>query len=138
MFTIFSATLLYYVSGYLEQGLLVREQAKLLKNYTSSVSFKLDILSLLPTDLLYIMIGTSCENKVPCGVIVRMNRLFRFPRMQEFFDRTETRTNFPYAFRIAKLICYILVIIHWNACFFFAMSYVIGFGTDSWVSRLCW
>lgn len=114
----------------------MRERTKLLKNYTSSISFKLDILSLLPTDVFYMMIGTSCDSKVPCAVIVRMNRLFRFPRMQEFFDRTETRTNFPYAFRIAKLIFYILVIIHWNACFFFAMSYAIGFGTDSWVSKL--
>lgn len=27
----------------------------------------------------------------------------------------------------------ILVLIHWNACFYFAISYVIGFGTDNWV-----
>lgn len=114
---------------------MVRERSKLLKNYASSITFKLDLLSLLPTDILYITIGTSCNNRVPCAVIVRVNRLFRFPRMLEFFDRTETRTNFPYAFRIAKLIFYILVIIHWNACFFFAMSYAIGFGTDTWVSR---
>ncbi|XP_035215640.1 cyclic nucleotide-gated cation channel alpha-3-like [Stegodyphus dumicola] len=122
-------------TGYLEQGLLVRDRSKLVKNYTSSISFKLDIISLLPTDILYVVIGTSCKTKVPCGVIVRLNRLFRFPRMLEFFDRTETRTNFPYAFRIAKLIFYILVIIHWNACFFFAMSYAIGFGTDTWVYK---
>ncbi|GFQ72183.1 cyclic nucleotide-gated cation channel subunit A [Trichonephila clavata] len=122
-------------TGYLEQGLLVRDRSKLIKNYTSSIAFKLDIISIFPTDLLYVIIGTSCEGKVPCAVIVRLNRLFRFPRMLEFFDRTETRTNFPYAFRIAKLILYILVIIHWNACFFFAMSYAIGFGTDSWVYK---
>ena len=27
----------------------------------------------------------------------------------------------------------ILVLIHWNACFYFAMSFVVGFQTDSWV-----
>ncbi|KAG8199681.1 hypothetical protein JTE90_022131 [Oedothorax gibbosus] len=122
-------------TGYLEQGLLVRDRKKLIKNYTSSIAFKMDILSVFPTDILYVITGTRCESKVPCGVIVRLNRLFRFPRMLEFFDRTETRTNFPYAFRIAKLIFYILVIIHWNACFFFAMSYAIGFGTDTWVYK---
>lgn len=58
--------------------------------------------------------------------------LFCF-RMMEFFDRTETRTSFPNAFRILKVVIYILVIIHWNACFYFAMSYNIGFGTDNWV-----
>ncbi|XP_015910032.2 cyclic nucleotide-gated channel alpha-3 [Parasteatoda tepidariorum] len=122
-------------TGYLEQGLLVRDRKKLLKNYTSSLPFKLDLISVIPTDLLYIVTGTGCDHQVPCSVIVRLNRLFRFPRMLEFFDRTETRTNFPYAFRIGKLIFYILVIIHWNACFFFAMSYAIGFGTDSWVYK---
>ena len=28
---------------------------------------------------------------------------FRFSRMYEFFDKTETRTNFPNAFRIGKV-----------------------------------
>jgi hypothetical protein len=27
----------------------------------------------------------------------------------------------------------ILVLIHWNACFYFAISYAIGFGSDNWV-----
>jgi hypothetical protein len=52
----------------------------------------------------------------PCPVFVRFNRLARFHRLQEWFERTETRTSWPYAFRIAKLVVYILVLIHWNAC----------------------
>lgn len=51
----------------------------------------------------------------------------------EFFDRTETRTNYPNTFRITNLILYILIIIHWNACIFFQMSAWIGFGSDDWV-----
>lgn len=53
--------------------------------------------------------------------------------MLEFFDKTETRTNFPNAFRITKVVLYILVLIHWNACLFFALSFFIGFETDGWV-----
>lgn len=60
------------------------------------------------------------------------NRLYR---MNEFFEKTESRTTFPNAFRIAKVILYILVIIHWNGCFYFGMSYFIGFGTDGWVYK---
>ncbi|XP_064483054.1 cyclic nucleotide-gated cation channel alpha-3-like [Ornithodoros turicata] len=127
--------LLHARTGYLEQGLLVRNTRKLLLNYTSSLHFKLDILSLLPTDISYFFFGVECHVKVPCVVIVRLNRLFRAYRMQEFSDRTEARTNFPYAFRIGKLIFLILVIIHWNACLYFAVSYAIGFGTDNWVYR---
>nr|XP_046915134.1 cyclic nucleotide-gated cation channel alpha-3-like [Dermatophagoides farinae] len=122
-------------TGYLEQGLLVRDLNKLLINYIQSFRFKLDIISLLPTDLIFIMTGTYCEPEsfYPCAIIVRINRLFRFYRLTECFERTETRTNFPHAFRIAKLIFYILILIHWNACIYFAISYVIGFDTDRWV-----
>ena len=57
----------------------------------------------------------------------------RIDRVVEFFEKTETRTNFPNTFRIAKVVLYILILIHWNACFFFALSFAIGFETDSWV-----
>lgn len=30
----------------------------------------------------------------------------------------------------------ILVLIHWNACLYFAISYAIGFGTDNWVYNI--
>ena len=63
----------------------------------------------------------------------RLNRVLRIDRVVEFFEKTETRTNFPNTFRIAKVVLYILILIHWNACFFFALSFAIGFETDSWV-----
>ncbi|KAI1294767.1 Cyclic nucleotide-gated cation channel subunit A [Halotydeus destructor] len=120
-------------TGYLEQGLLVRDSNKLLINYLGSRKLKFDLLSLLPTDLFYAITGTECLEHIPCPVIVRLNRLLKAYRLLEYFDRTETRTNFPNAFRITKLIFIILVVIHWNGCFYFAMSYYIGFGTDKWV-----
>ncbi|XP_069983711.1 cyclic nucleotide-gated channel alpha-3-like [Penaeus vannamei] len=121
--------------GYLEQGLMVKDPSKLRKNYIKSWGFKLDLISILPTDLVYLLTGTNCDNYVPGPVLVRVNRLLRISRMGEFFDKTETRTNFPNAFRICKVVLYILVIIHWNACFYFAISYAIGFGTDGWVYK---
>lgn len=122
-------------TGYLEQGLLVRDVHKLFINYIENIHFKLDLLSLLPTDLLFLISGAYCEPEIhyPCTVMVRINRLFRFYRLTECFERTETRTNFPHAFRIAKLIFYILILIHWNACIYFAISYFIGFDSDRWV-----
>ena len=32
-----------------------------------------------------------------------------------------------------QVVLLILIIIHWNACIFFMISYNIGFGTDRWV-----
>ncbi|XP_056450585.1 cyclic nucleotide gated channel subunit alpha 2b [Gadus chalcogrammus] len=113
-------------TGFLEQGLLVKDTAKLRKNYGRTFQFKLDVLSILPTDLGYIATGIHTPQ-------LRFNRLLRFPRMFEFFDRTETRTNYPNIFRICNLVLYILIIIHWNACIYFAISKSLGFGSDTWV-----
>lgn len=44
----------------------------------------------------------------------------------EFFQRTETRTNYPNALRISNLVMYILIIIHWNACLYYSFSKAIG------------
>ncbi|XP_027530658.1 cyclic nucleotide-gated cation channel alpha-3 isoform X1 [Neopelma chrysocephalum] len=113
-------------TGFLEQGLLVKEEKKLREHYTKTLQFKLDVLSLLPTDLAYLKLGLNYPE-------LRFNRLLRIARLFEFFDRTETRTNYPNMFRIGNLVLYILIIIHWNACIYFAISKVIGFGTDTWV-----
>lgn len=88
--------------------------------------FKLDILSIVPTDIVFLKIGIN-------NPVWRFNRLFRLARLFEFFDRTETRTNFPNIFRIANLVLYIIIIIHWNACLYFAISKVLGCGSDPWV-----
>ncbi|XP_021143349.1 cyclic nucleotide-gated cation channel alpha-3 isoform X2 [Columba livia] len=113
-------------TGFLEQGLLVQDEKKLRDHYTKMLQFKLDVLSLVPTDLAYLKLGLNYPE-------LRFNRLLRISRLFEFFDRTETRTNYPNMFRIGNLVLYILIIIHWNACIYFAISKVIGFGTDSWV-----
>ena len=69
-------------------------------------------------------------------MIFRLNRVARIDRMFEFFNKTESRTNFPNAFRITKVVLYILILIHWNACVFFAISFAIGFNTDTWVYQV--
>ncbi|KAL4659672.1 cyclic nucleotide-gated olfactory channel-like [Arapaima gigas] len=113
-------------TGFLEQGLLVKDLSKLRDSYVHTLQFKLDVVSILPTDLAYIATGIHTPQ-------LRFNRLLRFPRMFEFFDRTETRTNYPNIFRICNLVLYILVIIHWNACIYYAISKSLGFGSDTWV-----
>lgn len=113
-------------TGFLEQGLLVRDEKLLKETYCKTRQFKLDILSTFPTDIVFFYLGINNPEW-------RFNRLLRLGRLFEFFDRTETRTNFPNIFRIANLVLYIIIIIHWNACLYFAVSKVLGFGSDTWV-----
>uniref|UniRef100_A0A673GG38 Cyclic nucleotide gated channel subunit alpha 3b n=1 Tax=Sinocyclocheilus rhinocerous TaxID=307959 RepID=A0A673GG38_9TELE len=129
----YSSDAIYYIdtfvrsrTGFLEQGLLVRESKKLWEHYRKSPQFRFDVISMIPTDILMLKVGYNNPK-------LRFNRLFKMARLFEFFDRTETRTYFPNIFRISNLVLYILIIIHWNGCIFFAISETIGFGSDTWV-----
>ncbi|XP_045887643.1 cyclic nucleotide gated channel subunit alpha 2a isoform X2 [Micropterus dolomieu] len=114
-------------TGFLDQGLMVKDVRRLRETYVRTPQCKIDICSILPTDLLYLTVGISYTP------LLRFNRLLRLPRLFELFERTETRTGYPNAFRICKLVLYILVIIHWNACGYYSFSKVLGLGSDSWV-----
>lgn len=35
-----------------------------------------------------------------------------------------------------QVVLAILVLIHWNACLYFAISYALGFSTDNWVYNI--
>ncbi|KAG7274504.1 hypothetical protein CRUP_025697 [Coryphaenoides rupestris] len=113
-------------TGFLEQGLLVKDEQRLKDRYFTSFQFRLDVVSMVPTDVLYLYYGLEYPE-------IRLNKLLRIGRMLEFFTKTEAKTNYPNIFRIANLILYIIIIIHWNACFFFSFSKSIGFGADAWV-----
>nr|XP_020444115.1 cGMP-gated cation channel alpha-1 isoform X2 [Monopterus albus] len=113
-------------TGYLDQGLLVKDEQKLRERYMTSFQFKLDLVSMIPTDMLYVVFGLNYPE-------IRLNKLLRFNRMLEFFQRTETRTNYPNALRISNLVMYIVVIIHWNACLYYSFSKAIGLGADRFV-----
>ncbi|XP_078137876.1 cyclic nucleotide-gated channel rod photoreceptor subunit alpha [Centroberyx gerrardi] len=113
-------------TGYLEQGLLVKDAQKLRDRYVNSVQFKLDLVSMIPTDIFYAVLGVTFPE-------IRLNKLFRFNRMLEFFQRTETRTNYPNLLRISNLVMYIVIIIHWNACLYYSFSKAVGFGSDRFV-----
>lgn len=114
-------------TGFLEQGLLVRETRRTRELYMKSWKFRFDIISVIPIDGLLSLIMRSPQP------VFRLNRLIRMDRISEFIEHTETRSAFPNVFRVLCVVIYILVIIHWNACFYFLISELIGIGKDTWV-----
>ena len=60
---------------FLEQGKEVTETNKLRRNYTRTTQFKLDVISVLPTDFAYLGLGTDW------ALIFRLNRLLRIGRL---------------------------------------------------------
>lgn len=65
--------------------MLVRDIRRITKLYLKSLQFKLDIISVLPFDLI---ISLIFRQSVP---YMRFNRIIRYPRFSDFIDRTETR-----------------------------------------------
>lgn len=99
------------------------DRGRIWRRYLRSSSFAWDVASLLPIELLCLRRRSA----------MRANRCLRAPRLFEAFDRRETRTAHPSAFRIAKLMLYVFIAIHWNACLYFALSVRLGLGSDTWV-----
>lgn len=51
----------------------MKDEQKLRERYTNSFQFKLDLISMIPTDLLYLVLGIRYPE-------IRLNKLFRFNR----------------------------------------------------------
>ncbi|KAM7066719.1 cyclic nucleotide-gated channel alpha-4 [Acridotheres tristis] len=117
-------------TGFLEDGILVRDLSRTRQRYLGSWTFPWDVMAVLPTELLCLLPGVP---RVPGVPAARANRCLRLPRLFEAFDRCETRTGWPNVFRVAKLMLYLLLGIHWHGCLYFALSAHLGLGVDSWV-----
>ncbi|XP_016160796.1 PREDICTED: cyclic nucleotide-gated cation channel alpha-4 [Ficedula albicollis] len=117
-------------TGFLEDGIPVRDVSRTRRRYLGSWTFSWDVLAVLPTELLCLLPGVP---RVPGVPAARANRCLRVPRLFEAFDRCETRTGWPNVFRMAKLMLYLLLGIHWHGCLYFALSAHLGLGADPWV-----
>ncbi|GAU92553.1 hypothetical protein RvY_04619-2 [Ramazzottius varieornatus] len=95
------------------------------KQYFRSTQFKLDILSIIPTDFLYFVWGIRMA-------AVRLNRLLRFHRVQELFERTHVHSTYAVYFRFLQVVLYSIIVIHFNCCAYYALNYWQGFGFDLW------
>ena len=47
--------------GYLDQGIMVKDAQLLRAHYTKTRQMKVDILSIFPTDLLYLVFDNTCH-----------------------------------------------------------------------------
>ncbi|NWV38127.1 CNGA4 protein, partial [Grantiella picta] len=117
-------------TGFLEDGILVQDISRMRRRYLGSWTFPCDVMAMLPTELLCLLPGVP---RVPGVPAARLNRCLRVPRLFEAFNRCETRTGRPNTFRMAKLMLYLLLGIHWHGCLYFALSAHLGLGVDSWV-----
>ncbi|CAG9864697.1 unnamed protein product [Phyllotreta striolata] len=111
---------------YLSDGFWVVDIKLLRSNYMKSNRFKLDLLSLLPLDLLYLILG-------PEQVILRLPRFFKVHTFWSFFSLIDKLLSNPYIIRISRTLMYMMYLIHLNACAYYSFSSWEGIGSNNFV-----
>ncbi|XP_006863686.1 PREDICTED: cyclic nucleotide-gated cation channel beta-1 [Chrysochloris asiatica] len=111
---------LQFVKG----GDIITDKKEMRNNYLKSRRFKMDLLCLLPLDLLYLKFG--------------VNPLFRFPRCLkymaffEFNSRLEAILSKAYVYRVIRTTAYLLYSLHLNSCLYYWASDYQGIGSTHW------
>uniref|UniRef100_A0A8C9S8L8 Cyclic nucleotide gated channel subunit beta 1b n=1 Tax=Scleropages formosus TaxID=113540 RepID=A0A8C9S8L8_SCLFO len=88
-------------------------------------SHAMDVISLIPLELLYIKTGVNS--------LLRFPRLLKFMAFFEFNDRLEAILSKAYIYRVIRTTTYLLYSLHCNACLFYWGSTYQGLGSTSWV-----
>ena len=112
-------------TSFLENGIYVDDLKRMAMAYLKSYQFALDSVSVLPLDLLYFAIGTTPTL-----------RLLRILKYYKTFGSQKTilaLTTHPNVLRTIIFLHIMLIMMHWNACFYFIISKYEGFGVNSWV-----
>ncbi|KAH3888679.1 hypothetical protein DPMN_012719 [Dreissena polymorpha] len=101
-------------TGFLHHGLIVCDSKKLCKKYINNKCFIIDIISLVPLDLLQFYIGIQ--------PMLRFPRFLKVYRSVQFMHMYESRTGYPNLFRVANLSHILFLGLHWLAAFYYLIS----------------
>ncbi|XP_035270561.1 cyclic nucleotide-gated cation channel beta-3 [Anguilla anguilla] len=110
---------------FIKGGDIIKDGELTKKNYRESLTFKLDLISLVPFDLLYSQFGFLS--------IFRVNRLLKHESFFEFSDRLESIMSKAYIWRVGRTIGYLLYSLHLNSCIYYVASAYQGIGSTPWV-----
>ncbi|XP_051054066.1 cyclic nucleotide-gated cation channel beta-3 [Phodopus roborovskii] len=106
-------------------GEIIVDSNELKRHYRSSTKFQMDVISLMPFEVLYIFFGFN--------PILRTNRILKYTSFFEFNNRLESIMDKAYIYRVIRTIGYLLFLLHINACIYYWASDYEGIGTTKWV-----
>ncbi|XP_006983349.4 LOW QUALITY PROTEIN: cyclic nucleotide-gated channel beta-3 [Peromyscus maniculatus bairdii] len=106
-------------------GEIIVDSNELKRHYRSSTRFQMDVISLLPFEVLYIFFGFN--------PIFRINRILKYTSFIEFNNRLESIMDKAYIYRVIRTTGYLLFLLHINACVYYWASDYEGIGTTKWV-----
>uniref|UniRef100_A0A672G5S6 Cyclic nucleotide-binding domain-containing protein n=1 Tax=Salarias fasciatus TaxID=181472 RepID=A0A672G5S6_SALFA len=110
---------------FVRAGDIIKDRSLTKNHYRESERFMVDMMSLLPFDLLYLQFGFKS--------IFRANRILKVDTFFEFSDRLESIMAKAYIWRVIRTIGYLLFMLHINACLYYVASDYQGIGQTKWV-----
>lgn len=122
-----------FFTGFIHNGELCINKKEIGLRYIKSSKFIIDVFSILPLEMFLAFLNLDPSSVQYFHPMLRLNRLLRTNRLSEFRSITETKTKYPTVFRMTNLLVNILLGMHWNACTYFIISRMVGFGKDNWV-----
>ncbi|TMS40245.1 hypothetical protein L596_006643 [Steinernema carpocapsae] len=105
---------------FMKSGISIKSRKQMLGNYLSSSTFRYDVISLLPTDVIYLWTGI-----VP---IWRFVRVLKVTSYWQLFNLLDNSVSNPYVIRITKTFSYMIYLIHCNSCVYYMLSAWQAFG----------
>ncbi|VDP66390.1 unnamed protein product [Echinostoma caproni] len=99
---------------YLECGLVVINRRKLALRYVKSCNFRMDVISIIPLDLLQLKLGSQPMLRFPRFVKIYRARLWKI--------KIENRSLFPNVWRVLNSIHVLFLGCHWFACIYYMIS----------------
>ncbi|XP_073736328.1 cyclic nucleotide-gated channel beta-1 [Callorhinus ursinus] len=106
-------------------GDIVTDKKEMRNNYLKSHRFKMDMLCLLPLDLLYLKFGVN--------PLLRLPRCLKYLAFFEFNSRLESILSKAYIYRVIRTTAYLLYSLHVNSCLYYWASAYQGIGSTHWV-----
>ncbi|XP_008066234.1 cyclic nucleotide-gated cation channel beta-1 [Carlito syrichta] len=106
-------------------GDIITDKKDMRINYMKSPRFKMDLLSLLPLDFLYLKVGVN--------PLLRLPRCLKYMAFFEFNNRLESVLSKAYIYRVIRTTAYLLYSLHLNSCLYYWASDYEGIGATHWV-----
>ncbi|KAM9301919.1 cyclic nucleotide-gated channel beta-1 [Gastrophryne carolinensis] len=106
-------------------GDIITDKKDMREHYTKTDRFKMDVICLLPLDLLYFKFGVKS--------LLRLPRILKYMAFFEFNNRLEAILSKAYIYRVIRTTLYLLYCLHMNACFYYWASDYEGLRSTKWV-----
>ncbi|XP_017328974.2 cyclic nucleotide-gated cation channel beta-1 [Ictalurus punctatus] len=110
---------------FIRGGDIITDKKEMRANYMKDLRFKLDMVSLLPLELFYLLDGVK--------PLLRCPRILKILSFFEFNNRLEAILTKAYVYRVIRTTSYLLYSLHVNACLYYWMSNIRGLGATTWV-----